>query len=99
MAGSLTASRGARLDARLRRITSLLLLGEELVGDVVLEDVADVGHRLAADALRGDALDIPEPHVGIEAPLLRLRSELSDSSRPGVVGRKGHQTFVERVHR
>src|SRR4029079_7263558 len=81
-------------DVRLRCFASIPLITKQLVRDVVLVDVTDVGDRLAADPLRGDALDVAEPHVGIEASLFRLGPELSDPSRPGVVGRKGHQTFV-----
>src|SRR6187455_334136 len=72
---------------RLRRGAALLLIGPQLVGDVVLVDVADVGDRLAADPLRGHALDVPEPDVGVEAPLLGLAPELPQPSRPAVVGR------------
>src|SRR6185436_8997526 len=85
-------------DVGLRCFASIPLIAEQLVGDVVLVDVTDVGDRFPADSLRGNALDIAEPQVRIEASLFRLGSELSDPSRPGVVGRKGHQTFVQIVH-
>src|SRR4029450_13107029 len=69
---------------RLRRCASLPLVVEQPVGDVVLVDVADVGHRFAANPLRGNALEVAEPDVRIEASLLRFSPELSDASRPGV---------------
>ena len=63
-------------DLRFRRRSPLGLRVQQLVRDVVLVDVADVLHRFAADPLRGDALDVAEPDVGIEAALRRLAPQL-----------------------
>ena len=73
-------------DVRLRRLASIPLIGDQLVGDVVLVDVADVRDRLATDPLRGDAFDVVEPEIGIEASLLCFTPELSQASGPRVVG-------------
>jgi hypothetical protein len=77
--GAVSASR--RLT---RRLPLLFLFQDELVSQVVLVDVADVGHRLAADLLGGDELDVVEPDVGIRAALLRDLAQLRDAAGPAL---------------
>ena len=48
---------------------------------------------------RAAHLDVAEPDVRVEAHVLRLRAELGDPRRPGVVGREREERGVERVHR
>ena len=84
-------------DRRLRRFTSISLIADQAVGDVVFVDVADVRDRLETDPLRGGAFNIVEPQIGIEASLLRFTTELSQTSGPGVVGGKYHQHLVQIV--
>src|SRR3954451_17196471 len=62
-----------------------LQLGDAAVHDVVLEDVADVLHRLATDPLRHHPLHLPEPLVRVEAAARRLPPQLGDPHRPGSV--------------
>src|SRR4029079_1224571 len=83
----------------LRLFASRGLRRDQLVGDVVLVDVADGGDRLAADPLRGDALDVAEPEVRVQPALLRLTPQLLDAPRAGVVRGKGEQPLVQVVHR
>ena len=89
----------ARLHGRLRGLAPLALLREQPVGDVVLVDVADVGDRLAPDALGRDLLDVAEPDIRVEAALLRFTPQLADPARPRVVGREREQPLVQLVHR
>src|SRR6185295_2536450 len=77
----------------------LFVLHRERIGDVVLVDVADVLHRLAADPSRGHPLHVVEPHVGIEAARLGFPAQLADPSGPRVVGREGEEPLVQPVHR
>src|SRR5262249_12425713 len=89
-------------DLVLRSLPRLVLGGSLLldqpVGEVVLVDVAHVLHGLAADLLRGNELDIVEPYIGIKSALFCLLAKLLNSPRPRVVGGKGKQPFVKRVH-
>jgi len=43
-----------------RRFTSRRLIGGQTIGEVVIVDVADAGDRLAAETLRGGALEPDE---------------------------------------
>jgi UMF1 family MFS transporter len=73
--------RGSGLAGR-EALARLLLLGagleHQLVGRVVLVDVAHVRRGLDADLLGGDELDVVEPLVRIEAALGRLLAHLRD---------------------
>ena len=66
----LSLSRGA---ARFQRLEL------QLVGDVVLVDVAHVAHRLVADAARRHQLHVVEPHVRVEPVLCRLGAQRGDA--------------------
>src|SRR5215831_7985754 len=77
------ASRGR--DGGLGLLAVRQLLHRQLVGDVVLVDVAHVRDRLPADALGGDPLDVVEPEVRIEPALLCLATQLADPGGAAVV--------------
>src|SRR4029450_1842503 len=62
----------------LRALPLLPLFLEEPGGDVVLEDVAHVLARLAADPVRRHPLDVVEPHVRVQPRLRRLLPEPRD---------------------
>ena len=69
----------------LRRLLFLLplhVLDHQLVRDVVLVDVGDVGHGFRANLLRRDDLDVVEPDVRVEAALAPPPGE-ADESWPG----------------
>src|SRR5262245_3337730 len=72
---------------------------DELVCEVVLVDVGDVGHRLAADLLRSHQLDVVEPDIGVEAALGRQLAQLADTAGARVVRGEGEQALVEPIHR
>src|SRR5262249_10105248 len=83
------------LENPLRLLALLQLVFDELVGDVVLVDVADIRHGLGSDLLLGDVLHVVEPHVGVEAPPGGFAAELRDTSRPRVVCRESEERLVE----
>ena len=91
------------LQSLLQRLASLaplvFLLGDELVRDVVLKDVAHISNGFGSDTLCGNQFDVIEPQVGIRSAARRFLAELRHPSRPRIVGGKGEQSFVERVHR
>ena len=62
----------------------LLLFNYELVGQVVFVDIGDIGHRLPADLLGGDQLDVVEPDIGIELAFGRQLAELFDAVGPAL---------------
>ena len=66
--------------AALAAVPALGLLDDQPVRDVVLEDVGDVGHRLAADALGRDLLDVAEPDVRVR---VRASRPPSATGEPG----------------
>src|ERR1700683_5872328 len=71
------ARRGA--SARLLQAVRDVVLHQS-VGDVILVDIGDVLHGLAPDAIGGDALDVVEPDVGIEAERACLGAQRADAS-------------------
>src|SRR5438552_5306609 len=73
-AGGLLAGR----DLLARRARGFLGVERELVGHVVLEDVAHVGRGLRADAPRDDDFDVVEPLVRIEPALGGLAAHAGD---------------------
>src|SRR5262245_65243417 len=76
-----TRSGSRRLLDRLARLLLRFLEAEhQLVGRVVLEDVAHVGGRLDADLFRRDDLDVVEPLVSVEAALDRFLAHARDAS-------------------
>src|SRR5262249_45658039 len=83
MAGSALALAGRHLPARALPLLAHLL--GQLVGGVVLVDIAHVGGGLDADLLRDHQLDVVEPFVRVEPLLLRLLAHLGDVARSGVV--------------
>src|SRR6266850_3638824 len=90
-------------DATFDRLLGLPALGvlllDHLIREIVLVDVGDVRHRLPADLLRRDQLDVVEPDVGVEAALGRGPAQPPDAPGPGVVGGEGEEPLVERNHR
>jgi hypothetical protein len=66
----------------------------QLVGDVVLVDVADIRGRFDADLLGNDDLDVVEPLVGIEAAPLCFLARLGDVARAAVVARESEQRTI-----
>jgi hypothetical protein len=76
LAGHVPACSLALPDLRLRRFTSVPLIGDKAIGDVVLVNVADVRDRFATDPLRGDAFDVVEPEIRIQASLLCFTPQL-----------------------
>ena len=63
----------ARHDLGAREAAGLLLLGDATVDRVVLHDVADIGHGLAAEVALGLELDLAEPAIGVEPRLAARR--------------------------
>src|SRR6266576_2795461 len=90
-------------DATFDRLLGLPALGvlllDHLVRQIVLVDVGDVRHRLPADLLRRDQLDVVEPDVRVEATLGRGLAQPSDAPGAGVVGGEGEEPLVEGIHR
>src|SRR5206468_12937822 len=80
---------GASLDRLLGLLARGALLLDHLIREIVLVDVGDVRHRLPADLLRRDQLDVVEPDVGVEAALGRGPAQPSDAPGAGVVGGEG----------
>src|SRR3954467_9040648 len=76
---------GRSLQSGLRGLAPGALLGQQLICDVVLVDVAHVGDGLAADALGGNLLDIAEPDIRVQPARLRLFPQLPQTARTGVV--------------
>ena len=68
----------------------------QLVGDVVLIDVGDVGHRLRADLLGGDILHVMEPDVRIHSALGGFFAQLRYPARAGIVGSEREQGLVQK---
>ena len=60
---------GATPDLLRRLLPRGLALHNQAIRNVVLVDVADVGHRFLADLLGRHVLDVLEPDVGIEPAL------------------------------
>src|SRR5262245_4807147 len=71
------------------------ILERQRVGNVVLVDVADVLHSLAADALACDSFHVVEPDIRVQAARLCLLAQLPHPSGPAVVGRKRKQPLVQ----
>ena len=46
---------------------SFLVVHDQAIGHVILVDVADVRHGLAADAFRGYLFDVAEPDVRVKS--------------------------------
>lgn len=69
-------------------------LHDQVVGDVVLVDVGDVGHRLCADLLGGDILHVVEPDVRIQSTLGGFLAQLRNPAGTRVVGSEGEQRLV-----
>src|SRR5207249_6329916 len=91
MGGSSACPLNPDSPALFHRLARLLLrfldVEHQLVGHVVLEDVAHIRRRLDADLLGRDELHVVEPQVGIEAALLGCLAHARDVARPGAVGR------------
>ena len=68
---------------------------DQLVGDVVLVDVADISHRLRTDFVGGYVLDVVEPDVWIQSAVAGFLAQLRNSARAGIVGREREQDFVQ----
>src|SRR6516165_9964121 len=60
----------------------------QLVCDVVLIDIADVGNRDLANVPRYDQLDIFKPLVGVQYHLSRLLAKLSNAVGTGIIAGK-----------
>ena len=72
---------GSILDLFDRFLCGSPALQNQAVGNVVLVDVADVGHRFLADLLGCHILHVVEPDVGVESALGGFLAKLS-KSRP-----------------
>src|SRR5215831_1342548 len=93
-----TRSGSRRLLDRLARLLLRFLEAEhQLVGRVVLEDIADVGGRLDSDLFRRDDLDVVEPLVSVEAAFDRFLAHARDASRARVVGGEGEERTIRLV--
>jgi hypothetical protein len=66
----------------------------QLIGDIVLIDVADVLHSLATRTLTDDAFDMVEPLIGIEASARGLLSKSAKACWTTVVRRKREEGLV-----
>ena len=78
-----------------RSLASLLLLGDAAINRIILHDIADVAHGLAADVALSLQLDLAKPSVRVEAALGRSATKISEPARPGVVSGKGEKHPVE----
>jgi Ca2+:H+ antiporter len=72
---------------------------DQLVGNVVLVDVADVGRRLRPNLLGGDILHVVEPDVRIQPALGSFLAHLGNAARAGIVGSEGKEGLVQLGHR
>jgi hypothetical protein len=82
LTGASTSSSSARSALTIRRPVRRrirLLLLRQPVRDPVLEDVADIIDRLAADVACGHDLDVVEPLVRVETLACRLAPQLLDA--------------------
>jgi hypothetical protein len=94
------ASEAQKKDSHWLFLCCFALLGAldaELIGDVVLEDVAHELHGFPPDSLCGHYLDVVEPFIRIEAPRGRLPPQLLHAGRPGIVGGKREELAVQWV--
>src|SRR5262249_62231961 len=87
------------LDRLLGPLSLGALFLDELVCEVVLVNIRDVGHGLAADLLRGHELYVVEPDIGVETALRGDLAELTDAAGSRVVRGEGEEALVELVHR
>src|SRR5712664_3649989 len=80
-------------------LAPLLRLRHQLIRNVVLEDVGDVGDRLLPDLLRHHVLHVLEPAVGVEPAFRRLLPQRLDAVGPGIVGGERKERFHHRIQR
>ena len=76
------------------RFSCIHLSGHQLVGDVVLVDVAHILHGFTSDNRRRAIFYIAEPHIAIKSHRLRLISEPLESVWSGIIGGKRKQRPV-----
>ena len=76
-----------------RLATELRLFESQLVGDVVLVDVADIRHRLLSDVFGRNKFHIVEPDVRVKAHICCLFAQPRDTIRSGIITGKDEQTF------
>src|ERR1700734_2009529 len=72
------AARTARASALVFQALCDVVLHQR-VGDVILVDIGDVLHGLAPDAIGGDAFNVVEPDVGIEAERACFGAQRADA--------------------
>src|SRR5213596_1198488 len=98
----MTSAAQALPGAALDRLDSFLRGGPALqnqaVGNIVLVDVADVGHRFLTDLLGRYILHVLKPEVGIEPALGGLLAQLRNPARAGIVGSEREQRLVKLLH-
>src|SRR3546814_5404043 len=75
-----------------------LRLERELVGNVVLEDVAHVGCRLHPDLLGGDYLDVIQPLIRSEEHTSELQSLMRISYAVFCLKKKNNHYTITNTH-
>src|SRR5688572_3682811 len=85
---------GVSLDSLNGFLPGTLALQNQAVGNVVLVDVADVGHRFLADLLSRHVLHVVKPDVRIKSALRGFVAQLRDPAGAGVVGSEREQRLI-----
>jgi len=77
----------------------LLLFQGQLIGNIILIYIADVGNGFLSDILRNFKLNVPEPLIRVQPILLRLLAKACNPIGARVVTGKCEEGLVERVNR